>query len=121
MGEKDNVRSISERAADETEAGEQVEAFPMGSLEGDGKTLKNIIKSGLPVELTVSMRAAEVPIRGGGLPDPDSLQRCFVTAEVAKYEPVPVRDDGKIVSWKIRCVLRPTYVEPQEASGSVAV
>lgn len=120
-----DVHSIADRAAagDELTDDEVQQLFPDGVLEGDGKTLKTLIKANLPVEVTVSMRAAEVPMRGG-LPDPDSLKRVMATCEVAKYEPIPVREDQdgerKIVGWKIRAVLRPTFVEPVEDAASAA-
>jgi hypothetical protein len=113
-GVPDNVRSIADRANGGEEGdGEQEELFPLGTLEGDKKTLAQIIRKGLPVETTVSLMSAEVPLRGG-LPDPDKLHRALITAEVAKLTPVPVREDGKIVSWKVRVSLRPTYVEAVE-------
>lgn len=113
----DNVRSISDRAQNGED--EQEELFPLGSLEGDKKTLAQIIRKGLPIETTVSLRSAEVPLRGG-LPDPEKLHRVLITSEVAKLEPVPIREDGKIVSWKVRVVLRPTYVEAVDASDADA-
>lgn len=113
-------RTIADAAANGENGGDadgddQLE-FPEGVVDAgsSGKTLKSLIRAGLPLELTVSMRSAEVPLRGG-IPDPDSLHRLMVTAELAQVVPVPVREDvggvRKVVGWKVRAVLRPTYVE----------
>lgn len=69
--------------------------FPMGLFEpADRKTLKNLIAGGLPVEMTVSMGAAEVPLRGG-LPDPNQLHRFLVTARFHMAAPIAQYDsDG---------------------------
>src|SRR4051794_4660230 len=76
----DARRSVADAAAngEHEEEPTEDELFPLGSIEGDPKvTLKNLIKSGKPIEYTVSMRSAEVPLRGG-LPDPDAFHRIFV-------------------------------------------
>lgn len=111
-------RTVADAAANgehENPDDEQLE-FPSGVVDAgtNTKTLKTLIRAGLPVELTVSMRSAEVPLRGG-IPDPDALMRLMVTAELAQVVPVPVREDvggvRKTVGWKVRAVLRPTFVE----------
>lgn len=118
MADEDEVtdngaRSIAERSED---GDGQLEAFPMGSVEGDAKvSLRTLIKSGETVENTASMRAAEVPLRGG-LVDPRKAGRALVTYEVAKVEVVASREDGQIAGWKQRTTLRPTYVEPVGAT-----
>lgn len=110
------VRSIGDRAgAGEHEQPEE-ELFPLGSLEGDGKSLKTLLRGGLPVEVTTSILSAEVPIRGGGLLDPERAGKVLVSYEVAKVETVLIREEGKIVKAKIRQVLRPTYVEAGAAA-----
>lgn len=126
-GEDDNVTDLAGRRggrtiADAAANGENGEPeddqleFPSGVVDAGSntKTLKTLIRGGLPVELTVSLRSAEVPLRGG-IPDPDSLTRLLVTAELAQVVPVPVREDvggvRKTVGWKVRAVLRPTFVE----------
>jgi len=103
-----NVRSIAERA----ENGEpDQQEFPKGIIDvGAARTLKNLIKGGLPVESTVSMMSAEVPLRGG-LPDPDGQHRFVVTTELHKAEEIAKREDGLLASWKVRSHLRPVYVE----------
>jgi hypothetical protein len=108
--EGQNGRSIEERAGD---GDGQMEAFPMGAVDGDAKvTLRTLIRGGEPVSFTVSMRSAEVPLRGG-LVDPRKTVRLLVTCEAFDGGlPVPQREDGKVVSWKVRQSLRPTYVEP---------
>jgi hypothetical protein len=108
--------SIEGRAANGEAEQEAPELFPAGSLKGDGKSLKTLIKPGQAVKSTVSMMSAEVPISGGGLLDPDREGMVLVTYELAKLEPVPEREgdrgDRKIVGWKVRQVVRPVYVEP---------
>jgi hypothetical protein len=110
-----NGRTVAERADD---GDGQLEAFPMGSVEGDAKvTLRTLVKSGDATEFTASMRAAEVPLRGG-LVDPRKPGRALVTYEVAKIDVVAVREDGELVGWKQRASLRPTYVEPIGATDA---
>lgn len=122
-------RTIADAAANgeaETPDDDQLE-FPSGVVDAGSntKTLKTLIRAGLPVELTVSLRSAEVPLRGG-IPDPDALTRLMVTAELAQVVPVPVREDvggvRKTVGWKVRAVLRPTFVEAvaDEATADAA-
>jgi hypothetical protein len=91
---------------------EQEELFPLGTVEGDPKkTLKNLIKPGLPVEVTASLMSAEVPVSAGMI-DPDSPGRVMVSYEIATAAQVVVkRKEGRIVGYKIRQVLRPTFVE----------
>lgn len=106
-------RSITDRAGD---GDGQLETFPMGAVEGDAKvSLRSLVKAGEPVEHTASLRAAEVPMRGG-LVDPRKPGRVLVSYEVAKIETVAVREEGKVTGWKIRQALRPTFVEPVGAS-----
>lgn len=85
--------------------------FPDGYFEGDPWLLTQIHKERLPVEVTVSLSRAEVPVRAG-IPDPRKAGRVIVSHEVAKYEPVPIREEGMIVGWKIRAHLRAIHVEP---------
>jgi hypothetical protein len=115
----DNVRSITDRA---TSGEEEQEEFPLGLFEPeDRKTLKTLIRSGLPVEMTVSMRSAEVPLRGG-LPDPDKAHRFLMTSVVSKVEEVAQREgeDDAVTGWKVRVTLRPTYVEAISTAEPVA-
>lgn len=104
----DNVRSIADQAEDE---GAVQEEFPKGIIDAGAKrkTLKTLI-GGLPAETTVSMMSAEVPLRGG-LPDPDTQHRFVTTTELHKAEEIAQREDGLLVSWKVRSHLRPVYVE----------
>lgn len=91
---------------------EQLEAYPLGSLEGDAKvTLRSLVKGGEPVEFTASMRAAEFPLRTG-LVDFRKSGRALVTYEAQKIEVVVKREDGEVAGWKERQVLRPTFLEP---------
>jgi hypothetical protein len=113
--------SIAERAAAAAAGDVQEELFEMGVLEGDPFTLAELTKlkhdgRPVPVEVTVALSRAEVPMRAG-LPDPRKAGRVAVTHEVAKYEPVIVREENElgereIVKLKIRAHLRATYVDP---------
>lgn len=105
--------SIAQRAADDEP---EPELFPMGSVEGDAKTLKTLIRAGQSVKQTVSIGRAEVPLTGTGLLDPDKEGMLLVSYEVAGYEPVPEREgerhEGKrVVGWKLRTNLRAIHVE----------
>lgn len=99
------------------------EMFPLGVLEGDPWNLDMVRKSKKPVEVTVALSRAEVPMRDG-LPDPNKSGRVAASHETAKYEVVPVKEeqpDGEkiLVSWKIRVNLRVTYVEQMGDTESV--
>lgn len=114
--------SIADRVdqADDLDPLEQAELFPKGVLDTDGKIqLKNLIRANESVEITASLMTAEVPLRGG-LVDPRKEGKVIVSFEAAKYIPVPQRKgepgDKQLTGWKIRCQLRPTYVEPIEGA-----
>lgn len=106
------TRSISDRAQDEPVQ----EEFPKGVVDAGAskRSLKTLIKGGLPVEMTVSMMSAEVPLRGG-IPDPEAQHRFVVTTELHKAEPIAQREEGLLTAWKVRAHLRPVYVEAVEA------
>jgi hypothetical protein len=109
--ERSDAGSIQDRAAN----GEQEELFPEGFIEGDKKTLANVMKRGLPVELVATMMQGEVPMRDG-IPDPEKLGRLAVTVEPSNAKLSYVREkqpDGqrKIVGYKIAAQLRPVFVE----------
>jgi hypothetical protein len=115
----DDDRTEDGSIADRAEQGEeQGEMFPLGVLEGDERTLGNLTRGKPITELTVSLGAAEIPLRGGLL-DPGRLGRALITYEPANYVTVPEREtqaDGsrKIVGWKVRNVTRAVYAEPVE-------
>lgn len=106
--------SRSDRAAAGEHEEEAAELFPTGSLEGEGPSPQTLVKKGLPLELTVSLSRAEVPLRGGLL-DPNRYGRLLVTYLPGKVEEVPVRDDendpARVTGWKLRQHVRATYVE----------
>jgi hypothetical protein len=107
-------RSIEGRAAN-GEGDDAPELFPLGSLEGDGVTLKTIVKPSEKVETTVAMMSAEVP-SSGGLLDPRREGMLLVTYELAQAPLVPKREGDRargkqIVGWKIRQQVRPIFVE----------
>jgi hypothetical protein len=86
-------RSIEGRAAN-GEGDDAPELFPLGSLEGDGVTLKTIVKPSEKVETTVAMMSAEVP-SSGGLLDPRREGMLLVTYELAQAPLVPKREGGR--------------------------
>lgn len=100
-------KSIEDLADDEPE-----ELFPLGTLEGDDFTPQKIIKKGLPIEVTVAIGQAEVPMPTGGLLDPNKQGRALVSYAFAKNVEIPQTDEGKIVGWKVRQMLRAIYVKP---------
>lgn len=112
--------SIAQRARDGEEPEPEEELFPLGTLDGDPKrTLKTLLRAGVPVEYTASLMSAEVPLQGGAL-DMENNGQALVTWEPAKVEIVPEReqDSGgtrKLVRAKVRHKLRPTFVQPAGA------
>jgi hypothetical protein len=121
-GQQDEDMSVAERAkraaglSDEQRAAEaeadQAEMFPLGSLEGDGRTLRNLMRPTLPITSTVSLRSAEVPLSGGDLLNPEKTGRALVTYLPEKYEEVAEHEGTEAVAWKVRQVARPVFVEP---------
>jgi hypothetical protein len=109
---EDTERSLAQRAADNGhDPDDMPDEFPQGVIEPSAaKKLGQLIRAGLPVELSVSMMSASIPLRGG-LPDPEKQHRFVVTTQFHKAEPVAVWEDGLLASWKVRVHLRPVYVE----------
>ncbi len=115
-----------DKLADDQELGdgEQSELFPSGSLEGDGLTLKQLVKAGQAQQVTTRLDGTEVPTPEGGLLHPEGLVKLLVTGEVKRYEPTPLRtpdDEGKVRGWKIRQIVRPVYVERVDGDLTVAI
>lgn len=114
-GSADGDMSIADRA-ELAAADEEMETlFPEGFIDGEPWNLAQIHKSRVPVEATVSLSRAEIPLRDG-LPDPNKIRRVAVSTCGGKFEAIPTfeeQPDGRseIVSWKIRATLRATYVE----------
>lgn len=104
----DSIAARAEQGEHETD---DAQLFPMGSMEGDKVTLSKIVKPGEKVSVEVSLRAASVPVAGGGLIDPRRDRKLLVTVEPGGPIMVPQRDEGKIASWTARQILRPIYVE----------
>jgi hypothetical protein len=112
MGETD-ARSISDRAANgDSETVEEL--FPVGAVDGDGVSLKQLVKPGHKVETTAALSRAEVPLRNG-LPDPSRRLRMLVTGIPGKVHSLPLReDDGKpeaVTGWKLAQDVRVDHVE----------
>jgi hypothetical protein len=110
--------TVNNDAPDDKE-GEQAEMFPNGTLEGEGKTLKTLVKPGQDVQTTVALSRAEVPLRNG-LPDPDKPVRALVTGIFQSVKPTAKREDAgnamKVTGWKIAVSLRADYVEAVPAT-----
>lgn len=102
--------SISEMAEAEDDVEDEGTLFPMGFLKGDEVTPARMIKKGLPVEVTVSIGKAEVPMPDSGLLDPERQGRVLVTYVFGSNQEIPVREEDKIVRWKIRQNLRAVHV-----------
>ena len=118
-----NVSSLADRAAAGEAAEPEPELFPIGSVDGDqGVTIKTLIKSGQEVQFTMSMRSAEVPVRGQGMLHPDREAALLVRVEPGKAELVPVREgeagEKRITGWKVRQQLRPVHILRVEAKGA---
>jgi hypothetical protein len=113
VSELQAMQSDRLRAASDDDPESDEELFPHGSLDGDGISLKGLIKPGLPVEYTKSLLKGEVPGRKG-LTNPEGERRAIVTHELAEVVIVIKREDGKITGYKIREKLRPTYVEAED-------
>lgn len=99
---------------------EQVELFPDGFIEGDGLTAGKLIKPGHSIEVTASIGKAEVPIREGGLIDPELKNgRVLISYEYLHDQRIPIwsSDREKVTGWKIRQNLRATHVS--QANDSV--
>ena len=107
----EDTASVAERAEDEVP---EAELFPMGSIEGDPKiTWSMLLKRGRPVEVTSTMRAAEVGVRNGQLLDPEKVTQVLVTVVPEQAIVIYKREtiDGPVKGYKIRQPLRPTYVQ----------
>jgi len=119
MAEPKSIREMADAEPAETEL------FPMGSLEGDEKTLGQLIRPNQSTEVTVAMTKGEVPSPTGGLLDPNKTALVLVTCEVGQYAEIPIREgtradgDRKITGWKLRQQLTPIYVEKMAATGGV--
>lgn len=107
-GDEDAARSIEERAEDEPDE-EGDGQIVMGQIAGDGMTLSKLIPRTAKVELETSMMSAAIPAKDGLL-DAQGYTTLVLVVEVAKYEPIPVRErkqgESKVTSWKIRQHLR---------------
>lgn len=96
----------------EEEQGQQddVQLFPMGSIEGDGVSLKTFIRGNRDNKLTVKIKSTRVP-SGSGLADPEKDRVLLVTCEPGKVETVPHKEEGKVVRYTTVQVYEPIFVE----------
>lgn len=96
---------------------EQEELFPEGSIDGDGVTLKSLIKPGMEVTHSVHMTGHEVPMpKGTGLLNPAKEGMLLVTYEVSDGgKPVPIREGQRgekvIKGYHIKQKVRPVHLE----------
>lgn len=104
-------------AAGDSSGGEDPgpELFPEGTVEGDGLSLKNLIKPGQDVTMTIALMSHEIDApKDGGLIDPDRKVFLLVEGVVAKPIPVPQRDSDKdalkVTGWKVRQQVRPVAI-----------
>lgn len=117
-----SIREMAEREATDAE---QVEMFPMGTLEGDGVNHKNLMRANEPVEFTIAMTGGEVPSSSGGMMDPRKESMLLVTVEPEDGGlPVPRREGDRITGktvkgWKVRQKVRPIFIERVEGQEGV--
>lgn len=113
--EDDEWGGLAQRAAQAAGLNDPIDdpesLFPDGFMDGDEWNLDRVRKSKLPIEVTVSLSKAEVPLRGG-LPDPGKVGRLSVRTGGGKFETIPIYEDEEIIGWKIRAHRRAMYVEP---------
>lgn len=102
------------------EAVDDTELFPMGSLSGDQTTAQSLVRRGSAVEVTASLRKAEVPMVDGLL-NPDKAGRVLVSFTPGPVHYVPQRDEGKVTGWKLRQELWPTFVQHANDEEAVIV
>ena len=106
------VESIAEQAAAAQNGAseEQIpEAPPVPPLEGDGQLTLNLgtLARG-PIEAEVSMISASRPLEG--MLSPNEEAELLVSVVVQSYRYVPVRENGRVVRWKLRLQARPVGV-----------
>lgn len=110
-----NDASAEERANNGEEPLTEEELFPMGALDGEGITPQTVVPRRAEPTVTVSIGKAEVPMRDGGLLNPNKLGRVLVTYRWKKNEDVGLHNDGehpeKITDWVIRQHLEALYVQ----------
>ncbi len=109
--------SIEERAA----AGENDGPPQPPPLEGEAQlSLGNMGKRGMPIESEISIMSKAHPIRGMLKPDTEVV--LVLTARVAKYSFVPVRENDEVVRYKHVQQLRIISVaEANTNAGKVAI
>ena len=111
--------SVAERAENGDGEPTQEELFPLGTVDGDPKkTLKTLLRAGVPIKYTCALSSAKVPMRGG-LIDFESSGDLLVTFESGKLEVVPKieKDEGgkrRVVEAELRQKLRVSYVQPAD-------
>src|SRR5581483_5748220 len=95
---------------------DEASLFPLGTLEGDPKkTVKNLMRAGVPVKVAVSMTRAAVPNPGGGLFDPEEETAVLVRVLPGPVVQAPVHEtrDGlhRVKEWHVGQELRVIHVQ----------
>lgn len=111
---------------DDVDPDEEQPTLPeMGQLFGDPKkTLKNLIKAGVPVEYKAKLSNAEVPNAGGGLFDVETPVYALIRILPGAPIPKPQRKgggDSKVTGWKVVQEMRVEHVMPVSAEDVAAI
>lgn len=117
--EKERI-TISEQARLDAENEPEEEGqLAIPTLEGDKPfALAGLGPRGMAVESEVSVMSAAVPV--SGLLDPDKRGQLLVSFAPASYTYVPVRENGKVVRYKLRQQVRPDHVITASTLAAVA-
>lgn len=119
-----NGSTLDERASNGEGTEAEEELFPLGSIDGDDKTLQTLFRKNLPTKVTTSIRAGEVGTPRGGLLDPERAGMLLVSYEYDHPEIVPEYEgeagSRKVKALKIRQVVRPYFIE-QVRAGEAGV
>jgi hypothetical protein len=113
--ESDDGRSVEDRVDDGLE-----ELFERGVLDGDNRTLSNLIRRNQPVEVVASFSMKDVPIREGLL-DPEEPGRVLLTYRPKDYKLKPKRErqaDGSmnVIGWQLAHSTEGLFAEPAPVS-----
>lgn len=99
--------------ADAEDEEEEQMTLELGDLP---PTLTRLIPRGMAVEVVYKMQGRETK-GAGGLVDPNKSSQLLVTVQPGDYKARPVREDGKVVRWKVVVELKPTFVVPADSEA----
>lgn len=116
-----NGRPIDGQEPTSDEADGQLEAFPIGAVDGDPKvTHRNLIKAGMAVKLECALSRAAVPLTGG-LHAFGAAGEVLVTFEAGKVQQVPEfgerQADGSRPVKAVKLVQELTAVHVRSGAG----